>query len=95
MGGLSKEWRQLRCGWVLVELMFVWITIICIYESGSWRDPMNRIGPAIIGTIIFIGLVRLTSNAFKGIQVLDVVGSTALSLGIAIYVLYLIKTRAR
>ena len=56
---------------------------------------MNKIGPAIIGTVLIIGLVRLLSNAFKGLDVLDVLGSTALSLGIALSIWYVLKNRAR
>jgi threonine/homoserine efflux transporter RhtA len=54
---------------------------------------MNRVGPAIIGTVILIGIVRLLSN--KAVDVLDVVGATALSLGIALWILYIVKNRAR
>lgn len=57
------------------------------------RIFMNRVGPAIIGTVILIGIVRLLSN--KAVDVLDVVGATALSLGIALWILYIVKNRAR
>lgn len=56
---------------------------------------MNRTGPAIIGTVILIGLVRLLSNAIKGVGVLEVVGSTAISLGIALWIWYVLKNRTR
>jgi len=56
---------------------------------------MNRVGPAIIGTVILIGVVRLLSNAIKGVEVLEVVGSTAISLGIALWIWYVLKNRAR
>jgi hypothetical protein len=56
---------------------------------------MKRVGTAMIGTVVLIGLVRLLSYGIKGFGVLDVVGSAVLSLGIAVWVWYIIKNRAR
>jgi hypothetical protein len=57
------------------------------------NNYMRRTGPAIIGTVILIGLIRLLATAFSGGDGLDVLGSILLSIGIALWIGFVLHRR--